>query len=105
MEAVDVADLDIIEAEGQGHGLNSNGGQATCVLSKLPGSLIDCLRCIQDSLRKVLQQEDHALDAELLESLYSKVNLAGPEGVVAEIVKVRPLDLVCHCREPFPRIY
>ena len=98
-EAVEVADIDIeVEAEGQGHGFNGKGERATCVLSGLPGGLIDCLRCIQDSLRKILselRQEDHALDAELLDTLYSRVNLAGPDGIFAEVVKVRWLGVVC----------
>ena len=108
-EAIDVVDVDIeVEDEGPSHGFSENGEKATCVLSRLPGGLIDCVRCIQDSLRKVLselRQEGRALDAELLDSLYSKVNLAGPDGVIAEVVKVRALTLMCPRPDPFPRIY
>jgi len=99
METVDVVDVDIeVETEGQEHGFNGNGGKAACVLSDQPDGLIDCLQCIQDSLRNVLsqlQRENHTHDADLLDSLYKKVNLAGPNGVVAEVVKVRPFDLGC----------
>ena len=95
-ETVGVADVDTdAEAQGQGHGFNGNGEKAACVLSKQPGELIDCSRCIQDSLSDVLsqlQRENHAHDAYLLDSLYKKVNLAGPNGLVAEVVKVHPLD-------------
>ena len=96
-EADDVDDVEIdAEAQGQRHGFNGNGEKAACVLSKQPNELIDCLRCIQDSLFNVLSQlrrENHTHDADLLDSLYRKVNLAGPNGIVAEVVKVRPLDL------------
>ena len=108
-EAIDAADVDIEdEDEGPSHGFSDNGEKATCVLSKLPVGLIDCVRCIQDSLRKVLselQQEGRVLDAELLDSLYAKVNLAGPGGLIAEVVKVRALTLVCPYPDPFSRIY
>ena len=96
-ETVDLSDVDIdAEAQGQQHGFNGNGEKAACVLSKQPGELIDCSRCIQDSLRNVLsqlQRENHAHDADLLDSLYKQVDLAGPNGLVAEVVKVCPLDL------------
>ncbi len=96
-ETADVADVDIdVEAQGQQHGFNGNGEKAACVLSRQPSELIDCSRCIQDSLRNVLsqlQRENHAHEADLLDSLYKKVNLAGPNGLVAEVVKVRPLNL------------
>jgi len=92
-EVVGIADADIdVEAGVKGHGSNSNGEEATCVLSKQSSGLIDCVKCIQDSLHNVLsqlQQEDRAHDAELLDSLYTKVDLAGPDGIVAEGVKVR----------------
>lgn len=96
-EAVRFDDVGMdVEAQGQRHGFNGNEEKAACVLSKQPYELIDCLRCIQDSLCNVLsqlQQENHAHDADLLDSLYRKVNLAGPNGITAEVVKVRPLDL------------
>jgi hypothetical protein len=108
-ETADVAGVGTeVEAEEQGHGLNDSGGKATCVLLKQPGGLVDCLQCIQDSLRNVLsqlQQGGHAHDAELLDSLYKKVNLAGPNGVVAEAVKVRPPDLRCLRPDSSPRSY
>jgi hypothetical protein len=108
-ETVDVADVDLeVEAEGQAHGFNASGGKAACVLSNQPGELIDCSQCIQDSLRNVLSQSqrgDHVRDRDLLESLYKKVNLAGPNGVIAEVVKVRPLRLGCFLPESLPRNY
>jgi len=108
-ETIGVADINIdVEAEGQGHGFNGDGETAACVLSKRPGDLIDCLKCIQDSLHSVLsqlQRGGHAHDAELLDSLYRKVNLAGSNGVVAEAVKVCPLNLGCLCPDSFPRNY
>ena len=108
-ETVDVADVDIeVEAEGQEHGFNGNGKKTACVLSNQRGDPIDCLKCIQDSLRNVLSQlrrTDHAHDADLLDSLYRKVNLAGPNGVVAEVVKVRPLDLGFFRPDSLPRNY
>ena len=94
------------EADEQRHGFNGNREKATCVLSTQPSGLIDCVRCIQDRLRNLLsqlQQEGHAHDAELLASLYRKVNLAGTDGILAEAVKVRPPDLVRLCHDTFPR--
>lgn len=98
-EAVDIDDVNVeVEVEGEGHGINGNGEKATCMLLKKPHGLIDCVRCIQDSLQNILSQlrrEDHADDAVLLDSLYRNANLAGADGIVAEVVKVRPLHLVC----------
>lgn len=106
-EAVGVDDIDIdVEPQEQRHGFNGNGEKAACVLSKQPNELIDCLRCIQDSLCNVLsqlQRENHPHDADLLDSLYRKVNLAGPDGIVAELVKVRPSDLRYLCPDSFTR--
>jgi hypothetical protein len=108
-EAIDITDVDVdVEAEGENHGFNGNSEKAACMLSKQQDGLIDCVRCIQDSLRNVLsllQQEDHADDAVLLESLYRTVKQAGTDGIIAEDVNVRPLDPVRLYPDFFSRNY